>query len=126
MFEYGCTTVQIETEEALSLPSTKCHEDFETQIPFFGLRSACMNIAAASILAIVPYSAASSKSCLRDTLGPDCSSVITETIGTQVTRRISLHEAREMARKLQDRIDSDYQRLLEAEVGVIAIWEEEV
>ena len=117
MFEDECATVSIEKEETLSPPSARCHEDFETKGQILRLRPAYMSIAA-SILVIAPYSVAMSQSGFGEIIGRDSSSVIMQAVETQALRSISLSEARRMARELQDRIDADYLRLLDADAEV--------
>lgn len=124
MGEYDCITVSIEKGDLLSPPSAGCHKDFEVEgeqpvfLPAFG------KIAASAILAFATYSVALPELGLAHTVTPPTNSVIIEQIEPEAKRSISLSEACRMARELQNRIDADYQRLLESDAQVSAVWEE--
>jgi hypothetical protein len=122
MVEYDCATVSIEKKERLSPPSTKIHEDFEYLIFTPELR----RIAATTILAFATYTAPFGHLEVAPTVTPPTSTMIMEVDGDKSKRSISLSEARRFAREIQNRIDAQYQSLLEAEAKTSAVWEEDV
>jgi hypothetical protein len=52
--------------------------------------------------------------------------MIIEVGGDKTERSISLSQARCFAREIQNRIDAQYQNLLEAEAKANAVWEDDV
>ena len=125
MAEYECATVPIEKEEALSALSTRCHEDFEVEggRPF--LAPTCGRIAASAFIAFTTYSVALGGLGPARTFMASTNSVVVEQAEVEARKSISLFEARRIARELQNRIDAEYQSLLESEAQVSAVWEEE-
>ena len=57
---------------------------------------------------------------------PPTSTIIVEKVEEKAKRSISLSQARRFARDIQDRIDAQYQSLLEAEAKSTAVWEDNV
>ena len=125
MAEYECATVPIEKEEALSAPSTRCHEDFEVEGGRPVLAPACGRIAASAVLAFATYSVALGGLGPARTFVASTNSVVVERAEAAPRKSISLFEACRIARELQNRVDAEYQSLLESEAQVSAVWEEE-
>ena len=125
MAEYECATVPIEKEEALSTPSTRCHEDFEFEVGHPILAPAYGRIAASAVIAFVTYSVPLGGLGPPHTLVASTNSVVVERAELEDRKNISFFEARRFARELQNRIDAEYQSLLESEAQVSAIWEED-
>jgi len=126
MAEYECATVPIEKEESLSAPSTRCHEDFfEVESGRPVLAPACGRIAASAVLAFATYSVALGGLGPAGTFVASTNSVVVERAEAAPRKSISLFEACRIARELQNRIDAEYQSLLESEAQVSAVWEEE-
>ena len=122
MVEYDCATVSVEKKERLSPPSTKINEDFEYLIIIPEWR----RIAATTILAFVTYTAPFGHLEVANSVTPPTSTMIMEVVEGETGRSISLFQARRFAREIQNRIDAQYQSLLEAEVKASVVWEEDV
>lgn len=123
MVEYDCVTAPIASKERLSIPSTQIHEDFEVKSFTPELRW----IALSTILALATTSTAPFGHLeVAHSLTPHTSTMIMDVIGGETRRCISLSQARRFARDIQDRIDAQYQSLLEAEAKSTAVWEDNV
>jgi len=125
MSEYDCTTAWIEIEETLSWPSSRCREDFETQVHSVRFLPTYGTLVASAILAVAPYSVSIGQTDLpQGVVAVPTNSVIIQQLEHHQKRTVSLSEARQIARELQSRIDTHYQSLLESDAEITAIWEE--
>lgn len=125
MAEHECATVPIEREEAISTVSTRCHEDFDVEGARRVSAPTCGRIAASAAIAFATYSVALGGLGPAPTFVTSTNTVVVEQAEVEATQSISFFEAREMARELRNRIDAEYQNLLETEAQVPAVWEEE-
>lgn len=126
MLEYDCATIIIERDERLSPLSTKCQEDFEVPLTNLVFPSEYRRIAATAILAFATCTAPFGHLGVAHSMTPPTSTMIVEKIEGRTKRSISLSQARRFARELQNRIDAQYQSLLENEAKASAVWEDDV
>lgn len=126
MVKYDCATAPIEKKEGLSPPSTKIQEDFEVKFEYLVFTPELRRIAATAILAFATYTVPLGHLGVAHSVTPPTSTIIVEKVEEKTKRSISLSQARRFARDIQDRIDAQYQSLLEAEAKSTAVWEDNV